>query len=70
MGYFKSPCSTKEYLVAMNMVLQKRVHKLVSEIDTTWDITYKTLAMLLLQEECGAAALAAQLQNPAEWFIV
>jgi hypothetical protein len=74
-GSFKSPCSAKEHLVAMNMMLQMHVHKLVPETATTWDITYGTLARLLLQEKCTAPALAAvdyeiEMLSSAECFRV
>jgi hypothetical protein len=74
-GSFKSPCSAKEHLVPTNMMLHKHVHKLVPEIATTWDITYATLARLLVQGQCAAAALTVvdfkiEMLSSGEWFTV
>jgi hypothetical protein len=73
--FFQISCSAKEYLVAINMMLHKRVHRFVPEIDKTWDITYETLARLVVQKESVAAALTAvdfkiKMLSSGEWFTV
>lgn len=58
-GYFKSSCSGKEKLFAMQTTVNKPIRKLVQEIETRWNSTFHMMERLLEQKECVAAALAA-----------